>query len=250
MTLRKATYTLAILIALASLVTGCPSEALPIFTQTPTPTPTPTPMPMPTSTPTPTATPEATATPTATATATATPGGPTPTPVQVEGISYTMITAMPNAPDQTAQAYETQSQTRIETLAEGQKLDWLVDGEQDVAYMYLPDQKLALRMSLAQAQQRRGPGYTASELSEAVKKGTQVGTEKVNGKEAIVYETKDEDSTLKIWVAKENNFPLRAEGNGPDGSVTVQFKDVKSGGIPADLFVLPPDVNVVSLGGT
>jgi hypothetical protein len=69
-----------------------------------------------------------------------------------------------------------------------------------------------------------------------------LGTEEVNGYLSDKYETsvKDNGGSLKhiMWVARKLGQPIKAVS--PDGSFSMEYRNIKEGGVPDSVFEVPP----------
>lgn len=81
-------------------------------------------------------------------------------------------------------------------------------------------------------------------------KAAKVGDEKVDGKDAAIYQYKDAASQAdtKIWVWKEKNFPLKIEIPRPKGSTLITFTNINfKPEIKTDTFKVPEGTKITEL---
>ena len=253
-----------ILLVAALALAGCQAAPAPAPTATAQPSPTPAPptatattgpTAMPTANPLPTATPTVTPTPTVTSTPTPVPPTTTPTrvpttPASIGEASYDQVITAPNLPTQTVKTYIKANKTRLEMTVQANQLIWIIDGDAKVAYMYLPKDKTAVKMSLEQFQtQQSTTSPNAQELAQSATRGTFVGSSTADGKPCDLYESKQPDVTTRTCVAQDTGFPLHAEVQTAQSTIKSDFKNVTLGNVPDDLFQLPADAQVVDFGG-
>lgn len=106
-----------------------------------------------------------------------------------------------------------------------------------VMWMFMPGQKKYMEIP-----------FDKSDLGQTMvmpKDSTQmklVGTETVGGYETEKYETtvKGEGKTAKhyIWVAKKLGVPIKIVS--VDGKFSMEYREIKEGGVPASVFEIPP----------
>ena len=80
--------------------------------------------------------------------------------------------------------------------------------------------------------------------SELRKHGTvkSLGTERVNGYvcDKTLFIAKDKRiGTSTMWISKELQWPLKSETKGPQGTMTMDCKNIKTGPLSAALFEIP-----------
>jgi hypothetical protein len=119
----------------------------------------------------------------------------------------------------------------------------LIDMSQGVAHMLMPDEKMAMKIDFSQAMGEIDvPGEMVASLPPSAR---QVGTERIDGKEAAVYEVTEGPNRGKFWLWTERGLPLRIEAQSPQGNVLVEFTNYQFGPQPESLFELPPDTEVI-----
>ena len=163
-------------------------------------------------------------------------------------VSFEQVVTVPNAPPQTIKMYIKRQNMRLEMEADGEDLVWLVNGQEQAAYMWMRDQNVAMKMSMAQFEDQQTLDVDVAEVGERAASGKLLGSETIDGKECDVYEYTADEGTAKTWIWREKGFPLRTEVTTPQGKVTSEFKNVQFGGVADDLFVLPGDVQVMDFG--
>lgn len=214
-------------------------------------TPTPTKAPGVTATPGATAAPGATATPEATA-------GPT-SPAQpsgelgailgkasnIDSVSYDMVMTGTGMPSSTTKIWlkNKAQKMRTETTVQGQTSIMLIDRVSEVAYTYMPEQNLAIKMDLSTAPE------SPLESTEGVEgyDPTVIGTETYDGKECLVVEYTTEGAQTKMWLWKQYGFPVKTVTTTADGTITVEYKNIDFGPIPDSVFELPAGVQIMNL---
>lgn len=138
--------------------------------------------------------------------------------------------------------------TRSEMTVEGQSLIVISDLEKREAYNYIPEENMAMKMDItAEGDSYLDPeeylnnsGFSNAEIIE---------TTTYEGIPCKVVRYKDADGTeTKLWVAEEYGIPLRHEETGPQGEKTlIEYKNIKFGSLPDDLFQLPAGVEIMNL---
>jgi len=78
---------------------------------------------------------------------------------------------------------------------------------------------------------------------------TIVGTDTIDGKSCTVMEYTTEGVKTKMWVWTEKGFPLKIEGDSPDGTMTIEFKNVSFDCAPDSMFELPEGAEPQTMPG-
>ena len=70
---------------------------------------------------------------------------------------------------------------------------------------------------------------------------TIIGSENIDGKDCLVveYASDDTESTMKAWLWKEKRFLVRLDLISPEGTTTIEFRNIDFGDIPDSVFELP-----------
>jgi outer membrane lipoprotein-sorting protein len=137
---------------------------------------------------------------------------------------------------------------RMETTVEG--MNSVIIRNQDGVFNYMPDSNTAMRMSgldpmqEAASQSDNYLGYLQDNNAKLL------GVETVRGYVCDVFEFAGEDgNNTKAWVWKEKQFPVQTQTTGPDGMIHSEVSNIEIGAALSDeLFVLPPDVQVMDMG--
>ena len=137
------------------------------------------------------------------------------------------------------------------------RMEAVQDGTNTVAirndrgiFTYLPDEHLAMKLPALETSQ----GTVIQDLNDFVgyvneHNGTVIGAEVIDGKPCDIYQFTDpaNGNATKAWVWKDQQFPLRLEVDGPEGTITTEFMNVQFD-IPVDAsaFELPPGIELTS----
>jgi len=143
-------------------------------------------------------------------------------------------------PTMTTQMWVEGNKMRMEM--EEQHIIYLSDYDTGKAYMYMPDQNMAIEMDISQT---NPPDYEAAQDIPDYDPII-IGTQTEDGKVCLVVEYSYGGATVKSWIWKEHGFPIRTETTTSQGTVIIVFKDISFGDINDNLFELPPGVQIMS----
>jgi outer membrane lipoprotein-sorting protein len=163
-------------------------------------------------------------------------------------LKFDMVITPPGEAEQAMKMASEGGKGRMELTADGQRVILLTDTDAGTAYMWLPDENQALKVPFDQANDQLGVAVDSASLAQEARKGTQVGTETVNGQQADIYEFTDEDGTTRTWVSRADGLPLKSETQTPEGIVKVEFRNYDKADIPDADFTLPANVTVLDMG--
>lgn len=228
------------LLALVAVACGGEEEA----------TPTPTESPQATTTAEATASPEATAEPTSPAQPSGDLGSILGKASAIDSVRYEMVMTGTGVPSGTSKVWLKQQAQKMKTemTVQGQTSVLIVDWGTEVMYTYMPDQNLAIKMDLSTDPDATAP-ESPIEGSESIEgyDPTVVGTEVYDGKECLVVEYTVEDVQTKMWLWKQYGFPVKVVSTSPEGTVTIEYKNIDFSPIPDSAFELPAGVQIMEL---
>jgi outer membrane lipoprotein-sorting protein len=135
------------------------------------------------------------------------------------------------------------NKVRVEMDEQGQHIIYIVNHDTSKAYMYFPDQNMAMRVDISMAPQ---PEY--EDVQDIAGYDYHViGTETRDGKVCLVVEYSAQGATVKSWIWKEHGFPIRTESTTSQGTIIVVFKNISFGDIPDGLFEIDPGVTIMEM---
>lgn len=141
------------------------------------------------------------------------------------------------------------TRTRNEMQSGPEKTVNITDSEAKKVWVLIPDQKMYMEMQptpeMAAVNQKK------EELDQSADMKL-LGTEKVEGYECekILYTFKDKSmGVMTQWVARELNYPIRILYEGQQGKMTVDYKNIKKGGVSDSMFSVPADYQKMSMPG-
>jgi len=161
----------------------------------------------------------------------------------IDSVSYIMEISGPGAPAITTQVWMEQNKFRTEMEQQGQHMIYLANYDTGKAYMYMPDQNMAMEIDISQAPP---PDYEGVQDIPSYSP-TIIGTETMDGKVCLVVEYSYGGATVKSWIWKEHGFPVRMETTTPEGKTVIVYRDIDFSDIPDSMFELPAGVQIMEL---
>jgi outer membrane lipoprotein-sorting protein len=130
------------------------------------------------------------------------------------------------------------NKSRMESTTGGVRTIILINA--DKAYTYIPEQNMAMAMSLSEAKMQTPQVRDFKDIYKLV------GEETVDGKLCDVYEYKDRRAGLtRIWIAKDIEFPVKSE----TGGVKIYYRNIRIDvSLDDALFELPAGVQIHDMG--
>jgi len=108
--------------------------------------------------------------------------------------------------------------------------------DKEVIWMVMPGRKVYMEMPLTEEMTRE-----LGQLAKDQASMTHLGTETVNGYLSDKYETsvKNNGGFIKhtMWVSKKLGVPIKITS--PEGSFSMDYRDIKEGGVPDSVFEAP-----------
>lgn len=123
--------------------------------------------------------------------------------------------------------------SRAELSVMGQDTVTIMDGNK--AYSYAPEQGFAISISISQAKEQ------VPDVKDYETDCQGFGSELIDGRDCGVYQCMKGQSAVKIWVAKDIDFPVKVYAAG----ATTYYKNIKlNAAIDDSLFALPEGIKV------
>lgn len=135
------------------------------------------------------------------------------------------------------------------TTETGENAIMYVNGEENAAYHYLPDQNIATKIDFARAEAQSGnsPLDYSEELGKDNARYKELGEETVNGYSCKVLEVTEGEDAAKVWVSKDYGIPARVETKADGHVITMDYSNIRIGDIPDSEFKLPAGAQVVDM---
>ncbi len=241
------------LIVAATLLTGCIGSASPTS---------PTTMAIPSPTARPSATPAATPRPSASATPASAPTVAVATPTSLTSAASAMAQDLIAKASANAE-YSFDERITVAGMAfsgtvhvKGQKMRQelglagqkapktaiVVDLGSSLAYVLGPDGKAATKVDLAKLAAQGSSETPTERVAALLPEATLVGTDTVDGKPTVVFESPADSGRVRVWVSTDQGVPLRlmvpgTKADAPD--MTIEFTNYKFESQPDSLFSVP-----------
>ncbi len=126
---------------------------------------------------------------------------------------------------------------RNEFQAGGETNISIVRPDKKVVWMLMPGEKMYMEMPITEETQEK----ILIKKPEDQAKMKLLGTETVNGFECDKYEVdaSQQGQSVKqfVWIAKKLQMPIKSVT--ADGSMSMEYRDIKVGGVPDSVFELP-----------
>jgi outer membrane lipoprotein-sorting protein len=163
--------------------------------------------------------------------------------------SFDQVITLAGQAPQTVKMAVKKGKIRMESSAMGEPVLMIADSGQKVAYVVNEAEKQAMKIPFDQFQgQEQQATRDPAVLTQDLPKGQMVGSEAIDGKACDVYSVSSPYGNAKIWLWKEKGFPLKAEIGNAGQTITVEYQNLKVGGLDDSLFDLPAGIQVIDLG--
>jgi len=165
----------------------------------------------------------------------------------ITSLKYDMVATSSGEAAVTIKMWWKGKKIRMEGTFEGKSMVYLVDVDEQLAYMYFPAENTAMKIGLGTAQETAGESPT--EQSESIVKYNPVtlGTETLDGKSCLVIEYTTETDDVKMWVWTQYGLPIKTESTTAEGTSIVELKNIESGDISDSMFELPAGVQLIEI---
>lgn len=167
----------------------------------------------------------------------------------VDGYSCEYVLTMPDNKKTTHKIWLEGGNMRSEMSnpATGESMLFIINLTDKAAFLYQPELKQATKMPIDQSEiDATSPGDYLGKVDPGEMK--YVKRDVFDGKECLVYETKNSEIGGKIWIWEEYGMPLRVESQTGNGQVIVEFLNYKIGDIDDAMFKLPAGTKIIDIG--
>ncbi|RCV64600.1 Outer membrane lipoprotein-sorting protein [Methanophagales archaeon] len=159
-------------------------------------------------------------------------------------VKYDMVTTDNGEIVSTSTAWLAGNNMRIDTTAEGQAMSMIVRGDDQVSYMYQPDENMALKTVLDEVPESvTGDVEALMDLNPTI-----IGTETIDGMRCTVIEyvvmEEPEELKMKQWIWIKNGLPVQMEMTLPSGISRREMRNFDFGSISDTTFELPAGVDI------
>ena len=138
---------------------------------------------------------------------------------------------------------------RTEATMQNQKMISIIDGDANVAYTYMPDQNMAVKMTLDKVKTADAPDQYTKDVDPGKFKVLETTTYDGVRCRVVQLDNTAAKTSSKMWIREDYGLPIRVETTNSDNTKTVlEYKNVKVGPQPADTFKLPAGVKVTDMG--
>ncbi len=167
--------------------------------------------------------------------------------VGISSLKYDMIVTPAGETAITTTMWWEGKKIRMEGTFEGKSMVYLVDMDEQLAYMYFPAENTAMKISLGKAQETTGESPTEQSESIMTYNPVTVGTEILDGKNCLVIEYTTETEETKSWVWIEHGLLIRIESTTDKGTSVAELKNIEFSDIADSMFELPAGVQVMEI---
>lgn len=159
----------------------------------------------------------------------------------IGSVKYDMVVTAPSQDTMTTKVWLKGENMKFESELEGETSITIVNEDEQVMYMYLPDQNMAYKMAFNNV-----PESAVEETEDILDYDyTIIGTETIDGKSCLVVEWTVEGFTSKMWVWKDKGFPIKVETTTSEGKTTIEYKNIQFVNISDSEFELPGGVEII-----
>lgn len=167
------------------------------------------------------------------------------------GFSYDLVMTAPGF-TATSKVWGVKDKMRMENSFEGKKMITLIDGE--TSYMLDPATNTAMKFSSRDdSEEMLGKADNPTQYEDSIAKGSLKFIENVvyDGVRCriVTYSTKEDGMSVKMWLREDYGMPMKQEMVSKKGEkMSIEYKNMKIGAQPPDLFKLPAGVKVQDVG--
>lgn len=163
------------------------------------------------------------------------------------GITYDYVMTLQEG-QMTGKMWVSGPKMKTETTMHDQKIITILDGVDNVAYTYMPEQNMAMKIAFDPAKAAKAPDQFSKEIDPVKAKVLETTTyDGVRCKVLLTSETADKVQT-KMWLREDYGLPMRVEVTEAGANkMVMEYKNLQVGPLAADAFKLPAGVPVTDM---
>ena len=136
---------------------------------------------------------------------------------------------------------------RMEMTSGGKNMVYFTDTVGQKAYLYFPSDNTAMKMDFSTAQETAGKSPTEQSESLESYNPVIVGSEVLDGKNCLVVKYTQGTEEVKMWLWKDYGLAIKTESTTPEGTSTIELKNIEFGNIADSMFVLPAGAQMIEM---
>ena len=166
---------------------------------------------------------------------------------EISSLKYNMVVTAPGEIAETVKMWRKGNKMRMEGSFEGQSIIYLMDVDNQLAYMYFSAENTAMEISLGEVQESVGESPT--EQSESVMRynPTTLGTEILDGKSCLVIKYTTATEEVKMWTWTKYGLSIKTESTTDEGTSIIELKNIDLSAIPDSMFELPAGAQIMDI---
>ena len=166
---------------------------------------------------------------------------------EISSLKYDMVVTAPGETAETVKMWRKGNKMRMEGSFEGESIIYLMDADNQLAYMYFSTENTAMKISLGEVQESVGESPTEQSESVMQYNPTTLGTEILDGKSCLVIKYTTATEEVKMWTWTKYGLPIRTESTTDDGTLIVELKNIDLSAIPDSMFELPAGAQIMDI---
>lgn len=168
---------------------------------------------------------------------------------QITGMSFDFNVQTVNNPQITGKMWVEGKKLRTEAVVANQKMVTIIDGEANAAYTYWPDSKTAMKWPIDKVKAVESPDRYARSVDTTKAKVLETATYDGVSCKVLLIQKADGKGETKMWIREDYGVPVRVETTDSGINTVIEYKSLKVGPVPPEMFQLPAGATVTDAGG-
>lgn len=163
----------------------------------------------------------------------------------IEGLSYDLTMSSNGATTMTGHFWVQGKNMKMDVEVGGQRAVNIINVDEGKAFVYMPDQKLAMKMPM-ESMDANG-SQTPLEMMDQVDPAEYMMGEAVdlNGMPCRIVTNSQAGVENKMWISEEYGIPMKVEITADGQTTTMEYSNLQVGPIPAETFQLPEGTEMI-----
>jgi outer membrane lipoprotein-sorting protein len=167
----------------------------------------------------------------------------------VGGYNFDVVITQTNQPTMEFKMWVEGTDMRWEGNVEGQDVVYILNTDQQTAYIYMPSQNMAMKQSFAKVRGEVGDSPTEEAQGIPEQNPVVLGTKVWDGKTCLVVEgTSDQGDVTKWWLWTKYGIPIKTELTSHTGEfIVTELHNIEVGDVSGSVFELPIGVQLMEI---
>jgi len=158
--------------------------------------------------------------------------------------SADMVMKGPDGQAMSGKVFVKGQKIRQEIQQDGERVITILRMDKKLSWVLMVDEKVYMEMKM----QKSAEDPSLVEKTDPAKI-RRLGKETVNGFVCEKIQVTEKDAVITQWISEELGWPIKGEAKTPEGVSSHEYKNIRKGNVPDDLFEVPKGFQKMTVPG-